>query len=63
MCGSVGPDILFHLGGECQYTRQQVIGFINFVDTRFGVEIAYELSSCPISDFLVKLLGLSFLLG
>ena len=25
LCGSVGPDILFHFVGECQYTKQQVI--------------------------------------
>ena len=24
LCGSVGPDILFHLVGEFQYTRQQL---------------------------------------
>ena len=60
LCGSLRPDILSHIVGECQATRRQVFLFINFVAVRFGNEIAFEISSSPISDLIVKLLGLSF---
>ena len=37
-----------------------MVWFINLVAVRFGYETAYETSSCPTSDLLVKLIGLSF---
>ena len=61
LCGSLRPDILSHLLGDCQATRGQVFLFINYIAVRFGYDIAYESSSSPISDLLVKLLGLSFI--
>ena len=60
LCGSFRPDILSHLLADCQATRGQVFLFINYIAVRFGYDIAHELSSSPISDLLVKLLGLSF---
>ena len=60
ICGSVKEDILKHLIGECQLTRQAMDQFFHFIRIHFGNAVANELTSVSANDLLVKLLGMKF---
>ena len=61
LCGTVKRDILQHLIGECQQTRQTVVYFFLLIQTRFGDALKNELVSGSANDLLVKLLGTIFI--
>ena len=60
ICGSFKQDILKHLIGECQLTRQAMDQFFHFIRLHFGNAVANELATVSANDLLVKLLGMKF---